>query len=260
MISKSTVTSICLILVFVLVSFYESRQKQDATRQDASSADQRVSKQASKQAWKDPSTTRLRDYQTIRPLFWNRLYANGGKSLYCGKSFSGAGHQGLNVEHVFPMSWVTKALGCGTRKQCRVRSKMFNQIEADLNNLYPSRTDVNQDRSSFRFAIIKGETRAYGQDCDFEVDQRSRVVEPAPIVRGDIARSMFYMAYQYRDQGLQIFSKQAKLLASWHNADPPDDMERERNARILQMQGNQNLFITQPQELNRMLKSGYFDK
>lgn len=255
MISKSGVISICLILLFLLMSYYESQEEQDVASLDGYQTDQTMLNKTSK----DTSLNAAIDYQTIRPLFWSRLYASGGKSLYCGKSFNGAGHQGLNVEHVFPMSWATKALQCGSRKQCRVRSKMFNRIEADLNNLYPSRTDVNQDRSSFRFAIIKGEARAYGQHCDFEVDQRRRVVEPAPMVRGDIARSMFYMAYEYRDQGLQIFSKQAKLLASWHNADPPDDMERQRNDRIMQLQGNQNLFIAQPEELNRMLRSGYFN-
>jgi deoxyribonuclease-1 len=251
MISKSRIIAICLISLFVLDHYYESRQDHDAPQRNAVQADQKVSRQASK--------TNSIDYKTIRPVFWNRLYANGGQSLYCGKRFSPSSHRGLNVEHVFPMSWATNALQCGTRKQCRNRSKIFNQIEADLHNLYPSRTDVNQDRSSYRFAIITGEARVYGQDCDFEVDQRGRVVEPAPTVRGDIARSMFYMAYQYRDQGLKIFSKQAKLLGTWHNADPPDDMERQRNVQIRRLQGNQNLFITQPQELNSMLRSGYFE-
>ncbi|MFT6045845.1 MAG: deoxyribonuclease-1 [Arenicella sp.] len=251
MISKSSIITICVILLFVLDHHYESCQEQDAPRRNAVQADQKVLRQASK--------AHSIDYQTIRPVFWNRLYANGGQSLYCGKRFSASSHRGLNVEHVFPMSWVTKALQCGTRKQCRNRSRIFNQIEADLHNLYPSRTDVNQDRSSYRFAIITGEARVYGQDCDFEVDQRGRVVEPAPTVRGDIARSMFYMAYQYRDHGVKIFFKQARLLGAWHNADPPDDMERQRNAQIHQLQGNQNLFINQPQELNSMLRSGYFE-
>jgi deoxyribonuclease-1 len=255
MISKSTLISICLISLFTLNYYYESRQDQDA----AARTDPQLSKQTPKQKAKQGSKASPVDYQTIRPLFWSQLYANGGQSLYCGQRFSGSSHRGLNVEHVFPMSWATKALRCGARKQCRGRSEMFNRIEADLHNLYPSRTDVNQDRSSFRFAIIPGEARVYGQNCDFEVDQRDRVVEPAPMVRGDIARSMFYMAYEYRDQGLKIFSKQAKLLASWHKADPPDDLERKRNAQIRQLQGNQNLFIAVPQELSRLLKSGYFD-
>ncbi|MFT5135215.1 MAG: deoxyribonuclease-1 [Arenicella sp.] len=255
MISRSGLISICLISLFALAHYYESRQDQDTAVQ----TDRQDSKQTPKKRARQSAKASPVDYQTIRPLFWNRLYANGGQSLYCGKRFSGSSHRGLNVEHVFPMSWATKALQCGTRKQCRDQSEMFNQIEADLHNLYPSRTDVNQDRSSFRFAIIAGEARVYGQNCDFEVDQRGRVVEPAPTVRGDIARSMFYMAYEYRDQGLRIFSKQAKLLANWHNADPPDDMERRRNAQIHRLQGNQNLFITVPQELSRLLKSGYFD-
>ena len=114
MISNSTVISICLISLFVLVSFYESRQEQDTPQRAASQTNQKVSKQASEQGskktGKQASNLSPVDYQTIRPLFWSRLYANGGQSLYCGKRFGGGSHRGLNVEHVFPMSWATKAL------------------------------------------------------------------------------------------------------------------------------------------------------
>lgn len=198
------------------------------------------------------------DYKTARPLVWHSVYPNGGKSLYCSANFDSQYREGFNVEHVFPMSWVTNGLKCGKRKQCRARSLIFNRIEADLHNLYPTRSDVNYDRSSFRFGEIPGERRAYGESCDFEVDPRKRVAEPAPQKRGDVARAMFYMAYTYKDQGLVLFNKQAKLLETWHKSDPPDAEERRRNDLIEQLQGNRNRFIDSPAALHQLMDQGYF--
>ena len=197
-----------------------------------------------------------RTYEQARASFWRNLYPRDGVTLYCGQAFQTSQRDGINVEHVFPMSWATRALNCGKRKQCRSRSELFNFIEADLHNLYPSRSDVNQDRSSFRFGEIKGERRAYGRQCDFEVDTRARVAEPAPEVRGNVARAMFYMAHQYKKHGLEIFKKQGAMLAQWHEADPPDAAEKRRNDIIEKLQGNRNPFIDTPELLNDLRSNG----
>lgn len=200
----------------------------------------------------------LKDYETARPLLWKSVYPNGGKTLYCDETFDSDRRRGFNVEHVFPMSWATNGLNCGKRKQCRNTSKVFNLIEADLHNLFPSRSDVNHDRSSARFGEVKGEERRYGKRCDFEVNSRARVAEPAPDKRGEVARAMFYMAYTYKDQGLVLFKRQAKLLEQWHRSDPPSKEEKRRNNVIEKIQGNRNVFIDQPEELHRLVKSGQF--
>jgi deoxyribonuclease-1 len=57
---------------------------------------------------------------------------------------------------------------------------------------------------------------------------------------------MLYMEWRY---GLEIFGRQRRLLLRWHSADPPDDHERWRNARIEQLQGNRNPFIDRPELL-----------
>jgi len=200
----------------------------------------------------------IEDYKQARQIFWQSVYPTKGKTLYCGERFNTANKRGINVEHVFPMSWATNGLRCGTRKQCRLGSKAFNQIEADLHNLYPARVDVNKKRSSFRFGEVRGERRDFGKSCDFEVDYRTRVAEPAPEVRGDVARAMFYMADRYESQGLVLFDKQAKLLLAWHRADRPSQHEKERNNIIESLQGNRNPFIDQPELLNQLYQQGYF--
>jgi deoxyribonuclease-1 len=206
----------------------------------------------------------IEDYATARPMLWASVYANGGETLYCGERF-GSSHpkshsfrKGFNVEHVFPMSWASNGLNCGKRKQCRARSKVFNIIEADLHNLYPARADVNQDRSSFRFGNVGGESRRYGSHCDFEVDQRARIAEPAPEKRGEVARAMFYMADRYKGEGLILFKKQALLLEKWHRLDPPNDEEHRRNNVIEELQGNRNPFIDSPGKVHELVQLGHF--
>lgn len=202
---------------------------------------------------------RERDYTQARSQFWRHVYPQDGVTLYCQQTFQTMARAGVNIEHVFPMSWATSALKCGKRKQCRANSVEFNIIESDLHNLFPSRSDVNQARSSFRFGEVRGEKREFGRQCDFEVNTRARVAEPTPAVRGEVARAMFYMAHQYRDQSLVIFNKQARLLMEWHRADPPSDAERRRNDIIAKIQGNRNPFIDRPEYLDELYREGYFD-
>ncbi|MDA0427653.1 endonuclease I family protein, partial [Stutzerimonas frequens] len=99
--------------------------------------------------------------------------------------------------------------------------------------------ELNGDRSNFRFGMIPGEPRAYGA-CDFEVDFKQRVAEPPESVRGDIARTYFYMEDQY---GLRISRKQRQLFEAWGRMDPVDAAERARAKRIEAIQGNGNPFV-----------------
>jgi deoxyribonuclease-1 len=186
--------------------------------------------------------TALADYEQARRVFWSRLYADGGETLYCGRSFTGPGTQGVNVEHVLPMSWVTRALDCGSREQCRIESERFRRIEADLHNLWPALTHVNDARGALAFGEVAGEAWRF-RGCDFEVDERRRVAEPRPAARGEIARSMFYMSREY---GLPIYARQGRELQAWNRADPPSDEERRRNDLIQAIQGTRNRFIDDP--------------
>ncbi|NND82358.1 MAG: endonuclease I [Gammaproteobacteria bacterium] len=203
--------------------------------------------------------TAITDYEAARDVFWRSLYADGGNTLYCGVRFTPESRRGLNIEHVFPMGWVTNSLNCGTRKQCRQNSRQFNLIEADLHNLYPSRSDVNYQRSAFSFGHVGGERREFGSQCDFEVDERARLAEPAPASRGEVARAMFYMADRYRAQGLVLFKRQRSLLAQWHEDDPPSEAERRRNDRIESLQGNRNPFVDNPALVREKITRGEFN-
>jgi deoxyribonuclease-1 len=179
------------------------------------------------------------------PLFWAELYPDGGYSLYCGEPFARHDRR-TNIEHVYPMAWVSRSLDCGGRQQCRARSPRFNEIEADMHNLYPALRDINKARGAMAFAELPGEDWI-APGCDLEIDQRGRRVEPRQAVRGDIARAMLYMEWRY---GLEIFRRQRALLLDWHRADPPDGHERWRNDRIEVLQGNRNPYIDRPETLH----------
>jgi deoxyribonuclease-1 len=172
------------------------------------------------------------DYLDTIPLFWKTLYPDGGKGLYCGTKFKRFDRR-YNIEHVFPMSWVAKALGCGDRHHCRKVSERFNRIESDMHNMYPARQDLNRRRGAMAYGIVAGE-HWVEPGCDLEIDQRARRVEPRPEVRGNIARAMLYMADRY---GLTLYRRQRELLQRWERSDLPDAEEKVRNRRVRKIQG-----------------------
>ncbi len=190
---------------------------------------------------KPPDTAYFRNL----PLFWSQLYGDGGHTLYCNRPFGPRKGRRINVEHVFPMGWVARALGCGSRSRCRATSPRFNRIEADMHNLYPALARINKARGSRAFGRVPGERRAFGT-CDFEIDAQKGWVEPRPAVRGNIARAMLYMQSRY---GLKLFPRQARLLRQWHREDPPDPEERRRNRIIERLQGERNPFIDHPERV-----------
>lgn len=177
-------------------------------------------------------------YVDMIPTFWRYLYPTGGVSLYCGDKFTPQDRR-HNIEHVFPMAWVTRSLKCGTRKQCRKKSPVFNAIEMDMHNLYPARASVNEQRGAYGFTEIPGEYW-YVSNCDFEIDNRRFRVEPRESARGEIARSLLYMADQWR---LPLFAKQKKLMLKWHEDDPVTDAEIRRNQAIYRLQGRSNHWV-----------------
>jgi deoxyribonuclease-1 len=187
------------------------------------------------------------------------VYADNKQTFYCGCSFNSkkqvdadsCGYaprknrkrgQRIEWEHVVP----AHALGhtrqcwreplCTTskgktykgRRCCEKVDPQFRAMVSDLRNLVPAVGELNGDRSNFSFTMLEGEPRNYGA-CDFEVDHKLRKAEPTPSVRGDIARTYFYMEQNYK---LPISDKQRRLFEAWDRSDPIDEWEQRRNTRI----------------------------
>lgn len=118
-------------------------------------------------------------------------------------------------------------------------SQEFRRMEADLYNLQPAIGEINGLRSNYSMAMLPGEPREFGS-CDVEINERK--IEPRPEIRGDIARTYFYMDAAYPGHGVIARASQ-KLFEAWAKEDPVDDWERERVRRIESVQGNPNPFV-----------------
>ncbi|MCK5808418.1 endonuclease [bacterium] len=125
------------------------------------------------------------------------------------------------------------------RRCAKKVDKQFKLMEADMYNLMPAIGEVNGDRSNYPFGIIPGEIRKYGA-CDIEI--AGKKAEPAPDIRGDIARVYFYMESAYPQKGI-ITDKNREMLQKWDKSDPVDWAECLRNAMIEKFQKNRNNVI-----------------
>ena len=123
------------------------------------------------------------------------------------------------------------------RKCCEKVDKKFRIMQADMYNLVPSVGELNGDRSNYSYGIIDGEARLYGE-CDFEVSGKK--AEPKEDIRGDIARTYFYMEETYN---IELTNEERQLFIMWNKLDNISQWEKVRAKRIKEIQGNENKFI-----------------
>lgn len=196
-----------------------------------------------------------------------RLHPPAATSFYCncdirwqGKKgipdLAGCGYQirkngpranRIEWEHVMPAHHFGHQRQCwqnGGRKNCVKTDSTFRLMEADLYNLVPAIGEVNGDRSNFRFGVLPTTAPKHGA-CPVKVDFKQQVFEPAPKVRGDIARIYFYMADKYN---LNLSRAQQQLFLAWHKLDPVTEQEQQLNQRIAPHMGHDNPFVSGDRE------------
>ena len=93
---------------------------------------------------------------------------------------------------------------------------------------------MNGLRSNYSMAIIEGEQRKFRK---YDVEIKSRKVEPRDKVRDEIARTYLYMDSVYPGKGI-ISRKNKAMFEEWNRNDPVDEWECERSKRIESIQGN----------------------
>ena len=143
--------------------------------------------------------------------------------------------QNMNCEHSWPQS-----MGAGSEPQ-----------KSDLHHLYPCRGNVNSSRGNKPYAEIDDndtdkwwrfdyyETSIPSQYIDefSEVDNDNGKFEPREVVKGNIARGMFYFFTIYNDDAdPNFFEEQKDFLNLWHKQDPVDDIELARTLSIASYQ------------------------
>lgn len=115
------------------------------------------------------------------------------------------------------------------------RSKLPNSIaEADLHLLRASNPSLNSSRGNLSFVDGEGEARIIGSGW-----------YPGDEDRGDIARIVFYVIMMW-ETNINLIGNLETFL-KWHEEDPVDDFERQRNQVIYAYQRNRNPFIDYPE-------------
>ena len=156
-------------------------------------------------------------------------------------------YDGWNREHV----WAKSRGDFGTSRP----------MGTDVHNLRASNINVNSTRSNYSFDDCT--TNSCNQIYGNSYSNSALVFEPRDEDKGDVARIIFYMVVRYEgDSGEEdlemtegILSTSSKLplhgvrstLLEWHELDPVDDFERNRNDVIYSYQGNRNPFIDHPE-------------
>jgi len=114
---------------------------------------------------------------------------------------------------------------------------------ADGHHLRAAQKNENSSRGNKSF-----------DDIDGALTSNTEFYEPPTSAKGDIARSLMYMAVRYNGltineeagvTGSKSIGKLSTLL-KWHKEDPVDDFEKNRNNQIAQWQNNRNPFIDNP--------------
>lgn len=148
----------------------------------------------------------------------------------------------------------------------------------DAHHLRPCDNTVNSARNNKDFDT--GGTLYVDGDGPTECYSDADSWEPRDAVKGDVARMLFYMAvryegengepdlelveqvdsYELNETGKGYHGKLSTLL-EWHNQDPVDSFEINRNNVIYSFQHNRNPFIDHPEYVGRiwqLTSSGYY--
>ena len=160
--------------------------------------------------------------------------------VYLADSVSGVWDSGntWNREHVWPQSTLGSSADNSTVNPA-----------SDLHNLKPADPGENSSRSNKWFGEPPSTNNSY-------------MYEPRDEVKGDIARILFYMDIMYdyltlvelengEDAGYYEMGDLSTLI-EWHEQDPVDDFEMNRNEVIYSIQGNRNPFIDHPEFVNKI--------
>lgn len=223
--------------------------------------------------------SKYESFTEVKEILLKKIYDTRRITFYCGCTFYenksvrcrvGEGNRARRIEweHVVPASRFGKtfrswkkqeSLTCripsfireifsikceslSARENARRESKAYRLMESDMYNLVPAIGLINQERQNYPYGIISGEKRAFG-NCDFEVEGKK--VEPAPYIRGDIARIYFYMDDAYPGRNL-LSDDEERMFRVWEREDPVDKWECERCKKIESFQGNMNIFVRKP--------------
>lgn len=221
------------------------------------------------QLWTDYQTTDKKFNGKVWDMYSDRpcdssLYEYTFVTNQCG-TYTQEGNC-YNREHTIPDSW----WGGSTT----------DSMYTDLFNVIPTDGYVNGQRGNYTFGTVGSAsyTSTNGSkrgSCNYPGYNgvQGIVFEPIDEYKGDFARIFFYMITRYESRIPQwaTFANaadaldgskypgfkpwQLNLLLEWHNNDPVDQKEINRNNAVYSIQGNRNPFVDNPQYVSLIWQS-----
>jgi endonuclease I len=204
--------------------------------------------------------------------------SNNILSIYKNESIPKSNHtsSGWNREHSWPKSY-----GFSSDNSC-------NYPYTDMHHLFASDQGYNSSRGNLPFGDCVSGCSTLSVDGSSYLNYltgsgSTGTFEAWNLVRGDLARAMFYMATRYDggthgitgcsepdliltdDRNLIVSSSSNQsqaymgllsVLLEWHAQDPVDDVERDRNDLVYSFQGNRNPFVDHPEYVNAIWGGG----
>mgnify|MGYP000968898495 CR=1 FL=1 len=127
----------------------------------------------------------------------------------------------------------------GNREHVWPNSKL-GSVKYDLHNLRAAKTSTNSARSNYPFA---DNNKPFTGSQPYE--KIGSTWYPGDKHIGDVARIVFYISIR-ENLSLNLVGN-VDLFLEWHELDPVDDFEINRNDNIFEIQNNRNPFIDHPE-------------
>lgn len=176
-------------------------------------------------------------------------------------------------------SYAKTAFGNGSEEWNREHT--WSKSHGDFGDVAPAGTDIHHLRPADASVNSAKNNRDFDEGTTEYIDasgatgcyMSTDVWEPRDAVKGDVARMIFYMATRYEGENGEpdlepvdyvntapsnepYYGKLSTLL-TWHENDPVDDWERNRNDIIYyNYQNNRNPFIDHPEYVDSIWGSG----
>ena len=202
-------------------------------------------------------------------LIWSRLpFAAAAQD-------SGRGGDVWNREHMFPKSLGGFGTACpeggSWSSPPSTECKDGGWPGTDIHALRPAHRTCNTYHLNYKYGVVDASVQPPtihgGASCDIRCD--GGFCEPPDVAKGEVARAMFYMDVRYDGAGdwgrglphdwddlkVNDVAQSVELLLGWHEAFPPTEAERAREAVAYSYQGNHNPFVVGNASLARCVFS-----
>ncbi|MDD2574947.1 MAG: endonuclease [Acholeplasmataceae bacterium] len=127
----------------------------------------------------------------------------------------------------------------GNREHVWPNSKL-GSVKYDLHNLRAAKVSTNSDRGNVPFV---DNNKPFTGSSPYE--EKASGWYPGDKHIGDVARIVFYISIREK-LSLNLVGN-VNLFLEWHELDPVDDFEINRNDKIFEIQNNRNPFIDHPE-------------